>query len=87
MLQIGRVKNLDEEIGSICLVSKFSSWVRKVHVLKFSTDLSKKCKSVKIIHIYPSESYSLKMIWFTGVWVTVYEILALKTSKTFSAEI
>ena len=57
---------------------------RKVYILQFSADFSKKPKSVKAIYIFHMKGLSTlfqKMIWFTGVWATLYEILSIKISK------
>ena len=48
--------------GVACLVPVFSSWImvlklsKKLHVLKFCADFSKKSNSIKAIHIYASET-------------------------------
>ena len=77
MLQTVSAGKVDEKIGVICLVSMFPSWVmicklsKKVHVLQFCADLSKKSKSVEAIYIYASKSfhYTLsEMLWFIEVW-------------------
>ena len=84
------VGKVDEKITVICLVFKFSSWVmalnlsRKVHILQFCADFSKNLNSVKAIYIFHPKvltTFSQKMIWFIGVWATLYEILATKISK------
>ena len=71
----------------ICLVFKIPSWVmalnlsRKVHLLQFCTDFSKKPKTVKAIYIFHPKvltTYFQKMIWFVGVWPTLYDMLAIK---------
>ena len=60
-LQPVRKEKVDEKKWVICLVSMFPSWVivlilsKKVHFLRFCTDLSKKYKSIKAIYIYISE--------------------------------
>ena len=85
MLQTDRVEKVDEVNGLICLVSMFAFLVLVLKLsknyifLQFSADLSKKPNSGKIIYIYASESshYIQKII---GVWATVHEILAIKTS-------
>ena len=57
-----RVETADGENGVICLVFMFPSWVmvlnlpKKVHLLQFCADLSKKSKSIKAICIYAFES-------------------------------
>ena len=57
-----RAEKVDEKIGVICLVSMLPTWVmvcklsKKVHILQFCADLSKKSKSVEAIYIYASES-------------------------------
>ena len=77
MLQTVSAGKVDEKIWVICLVSMFPSWVmicklsKKVHVLQFCADLSKKSKSVEAIYIYASKSfhYTLsEMLWFIEVW-------------------
>ena len=74
----------------IPLVFKFPSWVmvlnlsRKVNFLQFCADFSKKRKSVQAIYIFHLKvltTLSQKIIWFIGVWATLYEILAIKISK------
>ena len=74
----------------ICIVFKFPFWVmalnssRKVNVLPFCADFSRKPKSVKAIYIFHLKVLTTlfqKMIWFIGVWATFYEILAIKISK------
>ena len=60
-LQTVRKEKVDEKKWVICLVSMFPSWVivlilsKKVHFLRFCTDLSKKSKSIKAIYISISE--------------------------------
>ena len=57
---------------------------RKMHFLQFCADFSKKPKSVKAIYMFhPKVLTTLfqKMIWFIGVWATLYEILETKISK------
>ena len=62
MLQTVRVEKVNEKYGVICLASMFPSWVavcklsKKVHILQFCADLSKKSKSSEAIYIYASES-------------------------------
>ena len=60
MLQIVQAEKVDEKKGVFCLVSMFPSWVMvcklSKKVLQFCADLSKKSKSIKVIHIYASES-------------------------------
>ena len=62
MLHTVRAKKVDEKNGIIYLVSMFPSRVmtckfpKKVHILQFCGDLSKKSKSVKASYIYASES-------------------------------
>ena len=62
MLQTVRAGKVDEKNEVICLISVFPSWVmvrklsKKVHFLEFCANLNKKCKSVKAIYIYASES-------------------------------
>ena len=62
MLQTISAGKVDYKNGVICLVSMFPSWVmvlklaKKVYLLQFCADLSKKSKSVKAIYIYASES-------------------------------
>ena len=54
MLQTVRAEKVDENSGVICLVFMFPSWVmvsvlsKKVHLLQFCADLSKKSKPVKV---------------------------------------
>ena len=61
ILQIVRSEKVDEKNGVICLVSMFPSWVmvlklsKKVQVLQFCADLSKKSKSIKATSMYASE--------------------------------
>ena len=85
-----RVEKVDEKNEVICLVFKFPSWVmalnlsRKVNFLQFCADFSKKRKSVQAIYIFHLKvltTLSQKIIWFIGVWATLYEILAIKISK------
>ena len=75
---------------TICLVFMFPSWVkalnlsRKVCFLQFCAEFSQKHKYVKAIYIYHLEVLTTlfqKIIWFTGVGTTLYEILAMKISK------
>ena len=62
MLQTVQAGKVDEKNEVICLVSMFLSWVmvrqlsKKVQLLQFCADLSKKSKYVKAIYIYASES-------------------------------
>ena len=55
------VEKVNEKNGVICLVSMFSSWVivlklsKKVHLLQYCADFSKKTKPVKAIYIYASK--------------------------------
>ena len=47
-------------------------------------DLSKKSKPVKAIYVHTLKvliTLFQKMIWFIGVWATVYEILTIKVLK------
>ena len=61
MLQTIRAEKVGEKHGIICLASMFPSWVRvlklpkKVHLLQFRADVSKKYKSIKAMHICASE--------------------------------
>ena len=80
----------------ICPVFKFLSWVmalnlsRKMNFLQFCADFSKKPKSVKAIYIFHLKVLTTlfqKMIWFIGVWATLYEILAIKISKNMLTQI
>ena len=54
-----RAGKVDEENWVICLVSMIHLIVlklsKKVHLLQFHADRSKKCKSIKAIYIYASE--------------------------------
>ena len=65
ILQTVRAEKVDEKKKKnavIRLVSMFPSWVmvcklsKKVHILDFCADLSKKPKSLKAIYIYESKS-------------------------------
>ena len=85
-----RVEKVNKKNEAIFVALLFRSWVmtfklfRKVHILQFCADLSKKPKSVKtiyILHLKVLITHFQKMIWFIGVWATVYEILAIKVSK------
>ena len=89
----GRKSRWKNEV--ICLVFKFPSWVmalnlsRKVHLLQFCTDFSKKPKSVKAIYIFHPKvltTFFQKMICFIEVWATLYEILAIKISKNMMTQ-
>ena len=80
----------------ICLVFKFPSWVmalnlsRKVHFLQFCADFSKKPKSVKAIYIFHLKVLTTlfqKMIWFIGVWTTLYTTLAIEISKNMLTQL
>ena len=57
-----RAEKVDEKNGVICLASIFPSGVmviklsKKVHFLRYCTDLSREPESVKAIYIYASES-------------------------------
>ena len=57
-----RVQNVDAKNEVTCIFSMFPSWVmvlklsKKVHILQYCGDLSKKLRSVKAICIYSSES-------------------------------
>ena len=61
ILQTVRSEKVDEKNTVICLVSMFPSWVmvlklsKKVQVLQFCADLSKKSKSIKATSMYASE--------------------------------
>ena len=61
ILQTVRSEKVDEKNRVICLVSMFPSWVmvlklsKKVQVLQFCADLSKKSKSIKATSMYASE--------------------------------
>ena len=63
-----------------------------VHFLQICVALSKKSKSTKAIHLYPSETphqplpaksmfLFQKIVCFTGVWATVYKTMSNKISK------
>ena len=62
MLQTVRAEKVDEKNVVICLVFMFSSWVmvrklsKKVRFLQLCAGLTKKCRSIKAIYIYLSES-------------------------------
>ena len=84
-------KKVDIKNGVICLVSVFPFCVmvlklsKKVHFWQVCADLSKKPKSVETIYIDIDLKVLItlfqKMIWFIGVWATVYDMLAIKISK------
>ena len=73
ILQTVRTEKVDEKNGVICLVSIFSSWVmvlkfsKKMHVLQFCDDLSKKSKSVKAIYKYASYTLSKNGMVYRGL--------------------
>ena len=61
-LKTVRVQKVDAKNEVICIFSMFPSWgmvfklSKKVHILQYGGDLSKKLRSVKAICIYSSES-------------------------------
>ena len=76
MSQTIRVEKVNKKNEAIFLALLFRSWVmtlklfRKVHILQFCADLSKKPKSVKtiyILHLKVLITHFQKMIWFIGV--------------------
>ena len=90
MSQTIRVEKVNKKNEAIFLALLFPSWVttlklfRKVHILQFCADFSKKPKSIQtiyILHLKVLITHFQKMIWFIGVWAIVYEILAIKVSK------
>ena len=74
MLQTVRAEKEDEKNGVICLVSMFPSWVmvrklsKKLQFLQFGADLSKKLKSVRVVHIYTPESFNYTLSENDMVW-------------------
>ena len=80
MLQTVRVEIVDEKNEVICLLSRFPFWViviklsKKVEILQFCAELSKKSTSIKVIYIYASTYISLHAFrkWYCLLW---YDLL------------
>ena len=94
ILQTGTKSRWKKEV--ICPVFKFLSWVmalnlsRKMNFLQFCADFSKKPKSVKAIYIFHLKVLTTlfqKMIWFIGVWTTLYTTLAIEISKNMLTQL
>ena len=72
----------------VCLVPMFCSWVRKlsrkVYFLQLCAGLSKNLgllNQCTYMHLKVLITHFQKMVWFTGIWATVHEVLVIKISK------